>query len=46
MFFRVESAVATGETRPSKTSTGCQWNIPSGIKVTLKATKAEELYFY
>ena len=45
MFFRVESAVATGETRPSKTSTGCQWNIPSGIKVTLKATKAEELYF-
>ena len=46
MFFRVESAVATGETRPSKTSTGCQWNIPSRIKVTLKATKAEELYFY
>ena len=45
MFFRVESAVATGETRSSKTSTGCQWNIPSGIKVTLKATKAEELYF-
>ena len=45
MFFRVESAVATGETRPSKTSRGCQWNIPSGIKVTLKAAKAEELYF-
>lgn len=45
MLFRVESAVATGATRPSKTSVGCQWNIPSGSKVLLKPTKAEELFF-
>ena len=42
MLFRIESAVATGATRPSKTSMGCQWNIPSGSKVLLKPTKAEE----
>ena len=24
---------------------GCQWNIPSGSKVLLKPTKAEELFF-
>ena len=45
MLFRIESAVATGATRPSKTSMGCQWNIPSGSKVLLKPTKAEELFF-
>ena len=37
--------MATVATRPSKTSVGCQWNIPSGIKVLLKPTKAEELFF-
>ena len=45
MLFRIESAVATGATGPSKTSMGCQWNIPSGSKVFLKPTKAEELFF-
>ena len=45
MLFRIESAVATGATRPSKTTMGCQWNIPSGSKVLLKPTKAEELFF-
>ena len=45
MLFRIEAAVATGATRPSKTSMACQWTIPSGKKLTLKATKAEELYF-
>ena len=41
MLFRIESDVATGETKQSKTSVGCQWNIPSGIKVLLKPPKAE-----
>lgn len=45
MCFRIEAAVAQGYTRPSKTSTSCQWVIPSGNKVNLKPTKAEELYF-
>ena len=45
MLFRIESAVATGATRLSKTSMGCQWNIPSGSKVLLKPSKAEELFF-
>ena len=45
MFFRIEAAVASGQTRPAKTSVGCQWDIPSGNKVVLKATKAEDLYF-
>ena len=37
--------MATGATRPSKTSMGCQWNIPSGSKVLLKPIKADELFF-
>ena len=45
IFFRVECAVATGATRPSTTSMSCQWTIPSGSKITLKPTKAEQLYF-
>ena len=45
LLFRVEAAVATGATRPSETSVGCQWNIPSCSKVLLKPTKAEELFF-
>ena len=44
MLFRIE-IVATGATRPSKISMGCQWNIPSGSKILLKPTKAEELFF-
>ena len=45
MLFRIEAAVANGATRPSKTSMSCQWNIPSGNKLHLTATKAEQLYF-
>ena len=37
--------MATGTTRPSKASVGCQCNIPSGGKVLLKPTKAGELFF-
>ena len=45
MLFRIESAVASGATHPSKTSTSCQWDIPSGNKINLKPTKAEEIFF-
>ena len=45
MLFRVEAAVANGATRPSKTSTSCQWNIPSGNKVQIIPTQAEQLFF-
>ena len=44
MLFRIEAAVAKGATRPSTTSITCQWTIPSGNKINLAPTKAEELY--
>ena len=45
MLFRIESAVTTGVTNPSKTSLPCQWTVPSGQKIDLKPTMAEELFF-
>ena len=45
LLFRIESAVTTGVTNPSKTSLCCEWVIPSGIKIDMTPTKAEELFF-
>ena len=45
MLFRIESAVSSGATNPSKTSLSCQWNIPAGLKIDIRPTKAEELFF-
>ena len=43
--FKIESAVATGATNPSKTSQLCTWNVPSGSKVNVKPKAIEELTF-
>ena len=37
--------MSSGATIPSKTSLSCQWNIPAGVKIDIKPTKAEELFF-
>ena len=43
MLFRIEAA--NGATRPCKTSLSCKWDIPSGNKISIKPTTAEELFF-
>ena len=45
MLFRVEAAVTSGVTNPSKTSVPCQWNIPTGKKPNLKPKAIRELVF-
>ena len=45
LLFRVDAAVTTGLTNPSKTSKLCQWNVPSGTKINLKPMLAAEMSF-
>ena len=45
LLFRIESAVTTGVTNPSKTSLCCEWVIQSRVKIDITPTKAEELFF-
>ncbi|XP_057303348.1 uncharacterized protein LOC130640806 [Hydractinia symbiolongicarpus] len=45
MCFRIEYAVRAGMTNPSKTSTLCTWNVPSGTKVNTKAEEISEIHF-
>ena len=44
--FRIENAVTTGVTKPSKTSKLCNWNVPSGTKVRLDATLSRDMVFH
>lgn len=43
MLFRIENAVVTGATKPSKTSQKCTWTVPSGTKVDLTALPATQI---
>ena len=45
MLFRVENAVRTGATNPSKTSVLCQWNLPKGQKVDTTLKPVKDLVF-
>ena len=46
MLFRVEAAVTTGQTNPSKTSVLSSWNIPRGSKVNTKSKPLRDIVFH
>ena len=45
MLFRIENAVQTGLTTPSKTSVLCTWNIPKGQRVDTTVKPVRDLVF-
>ena len=45
MLFRIENAVQTGLTTPSKTSLLCTWNIPKGQRVDTTVKPVRDLVF-
>ena len=45
MLFRVEAAVTSGLTRPTKTSILSTWNVPTGVKINLKPLPVAEMVF-
>ena len=45
MLFRIENAVKTGLTTPSKTSILCTWNIPKDHRVDTTVKPVRDLVF-
>ena len=45
MLFRIENAVKTGLTTPSKTSILCMWNIPKDQRVGTTVKPVRDLVF-